>query len=89
MSRRGVSKISDFIRQALASELSRQAQADNIAAFSLDRIKAAIERGEVPPAALGDVLHYSPPRSGDPAVAENQAGYDAGPAPAKATPKQP
>lgn len=88
MARRGVSKISDFIRQALASELSRQAQQDNIAAFSLERMKAAIEKGELPPAALGDVLHYPPPRSVEPAVADDQAGYDAGQPSTQAKPKK-
>lgn len=89
MERRGVSKISDFIRQALASELTRQAQQDQIAAFSLERMKAAIEKGQVPSAALGDVLNFSPPPIVDSAVAEDQASYDAGPDPTKVKPKKP
>jgi hypothetical protein len=77
MDRRGVSKISDFIRQALASELTRQAQQDQIAAFSFERLKAAIEKGEVPPAALGDVLPSSAPPSVDFAAVKDQSAFTA------------
>lgn len=74
MRRRGIVKISDFVRQCIANELERQATKDRLDEFAIARIAEDLKTGRRTARTLGDVVDYPT------AAAEQPAPYGEPPA---------